>query len=164
MTTDASEYGLACTLSHEMSDGTLRPISFASKTLSSSQRKFSQIEKESFAVVFGVKKFHLFLIGRHFKIQSDHKPLEKLLGPNQPIPKLVSSRIQNWALILSAYDYEWEFKPSNAIPQADCLSKLPLKCHGENKQNRLISTDTVFHMEEYISLNSMNSFMELDSL
>ena len=62
-------------LSHKMSDGTERPIAFASRTLSSAEKNYSQLDKEGLACIFGVKRFHLYLYGRNFTLVTDHKPL-----------------------------------------------------------------------------------------
>ena len=81
-----------------MPDGAEKPIAYASRTLTKAEKNYSQLEKEGLAVVFGVKKFHVYLWGRLFLIESDHKPLTSLFGELKEIPPLVSARIQRWAL------------------------------------------------------------------
>ena len=63
-----------------MDDGQERPIAFASRTLSASEKNYAQVDKEALSLVFGVKRFHQFLYGCKFTV-TDHKPLQAILGP-----------------------------------------------------------------------------------
>ena len=127
MAADASAYDIGAVVSHVLPDGSERPIAFASRTLSNSECNYAQLEKEALAVVFGIKKFHQYLYGRKFTMVTDHKPLTATLGPKKGIPPLAAARLQRWAILLSTYTYEIEFKPTLKHANADGLSHLPLQ-------------------------------------
>ena len=108
VTADASAYGVDAVLSH-VTDGNECPIAFASRTLTSSECNYAQVEKEALALIFAVKKFHVYLYGREFTLITDYKPLTTILGPKKGTPPLAAARLQRWAVLLSAYKYQIEF-------------------------------------------------------
>ena len=72
---DASSCGIGTVISQCALDGTEEPTDFASKTLTSTEKNYSQVEKEALSIIFGVRQFHQSLSGRHFQLTTDHKPI-----------------------------------------------------------------------------------------
>ena len=122
---DASNVGIGVVLFHRYPDGSERPIFNVSKTLTPTQRRYSQIHKEALAVIFGLKKFHQFLYGRKFVLVTDHKPLLALFNPSSGTPAMAANRLARWALMLSQYEYSIEYRKSTEHGNADALSRLP---------------------------------------
>src|SRR5882757_3818592 len=121
-------------ISHEYPDGTERPIAFGSKTLSSTERKYSQVEKEGLSIIFGVKKFFQYLYGRRFTLITDHKPLLQIFGEKCNLPPLIANRLHRWALFLNDFQFDIQYRPGSAHGNADALSRLPLKsCQDTDK-------------------------------
>ena len=114
---DASMKGLGACLVQEG-----KPIAFASKTLTTTQSHYSNIEREMLAVVYGVERFTSYLYGRSFTVVSDHKPLEMIAR------KALSSappRLQRMLLKIQGYDYSVMYRPGSQMVISDTLSRLP---------------------------------------
>ena len=122
---DASSYGAGAVLSHKM-NGQFRPVVFVSCSLTSAQKNFSQIEKEAFSIIFGLKRFRQYLYGRSFVILTDHRPLLSLFGLKNPVPAHAAGRFQRWELILASHNYNIEYRSTTAHADADSMSRLPL--------------------------------------
>ena len=62
VTIDASPVGVGTILSQKQPDGNIKPITFGSKSLNETEQRYSQMEHEALAVLFGCKHFHFFCI------------------------------------------------------------------------------------------------------
>ena len=96
-----------------MEDGSEHPISLVSRTSTKAERNYSNLQREALAVIFGVKKFHQYLYGRQFILETDHKPLESLFNEKKATPSMAAARIQRWALTLAVYNYTIKYKTWN---------------------------------------------------
>ncbi|MGH0142006.1 UNVERIFIED_CONTAM: hypothetical protein FKN15_074960 [Acipenser sinensis] len=116
---DASETGLGAAL---LQNG--QPVAFASRTLTPTEQRYAQIEKECLAIVFACEKFDQYIHGRErINIQSDHKPLETIFKkPLLSAPK----RLQRMMLRLQRYQLHVKYKKGKEMHIADFLSRAPL--------------------------------------
>ncbi|XP_041785652.1 uncharacterized protein K02A2.6-like isoform X1 [Anopheles merus] len=121
---DASSVGLGATISHRYADGSLKVVQHASRALTKAEANYSQIDREGLAIIFAVKKFHKMLFGRHFRLQTDHRPLLRIFGSHKGIPVYTANRLQRFALQLLMYDFTIEYVQTDKFGNADVLSRL----------------------------------------
>ncbi|GFS59161.1 transposon Tf2-6 polyprotein [Trichonephila clavipes] len=124
LASDASPVGIGCVLSHVYPDGSERSIAFASRTLSGSEKKYSQYDK-ALSIVWAVKKFYLYLKGRRFTLITDHKPLIAIFGSKRGLPVLAATRLLHYALILQSFEFDIILRKMIEHGNADFLSRLP---------------------------------------
>ena len=112
---DASERGLGFVL---LQQG--KPVSFKSRALTDAETRYSQIEKELLAQVFGLEKNNQITYGRHVILWTDHKPLVTIA--KKPLAR-APKRLQNLLLRLLHYDVEIRYMPGKDLILADTLSR-----------------------------------------
>ena len=115
---DASPIGLGAVLV-QTQKGVDRVISYARVSLTETEKRYSQTEKEALAIVWACEKFHLYLYGIEFELITDHKPLTFIYSEKSK----PSARIQRWVLRLQPYMFKVVYKPGKENV-ADSLSRL----------------------------------------
>ena len=98
---DATNVEIGDILFHRYQDSNERPIAIVSKTLTDLQRNYTQLQKESIAIILYRKKFYEYLYGRSFILITDQRPLLAIFGQRKGTPALEANRIARWALLLS---------------------------------------------------------------
>ena len=121
---DSSSFGLGAVITQKQPDATWRPVAYCSRSLSNTEQKYAQIEKEALALTFGCERFSDYLIGKQFHVETDHKPLVSLLG-SKNLDEL-PIRIQRYRMRLMRFSYTISYVPGKQLVIADALSRAPL--------------------------------------
>ena len=115
---DASPVELGAVLVQEQNEEIV-PISYASRSLTDTEQKYSQTEREALALVWACERFHMYVYGQEFDLITDHKPLQAIYGPRSK----PSARIERWILRLQPNNYNVVYIPGSKNV-ADPLSRL----------------------------------------
>jgi len=121
---DPSEFGIGSVLRQEG-----QPVSYASRMLTDTERRYAQIEKEMLALLFGLEKLHHYTFGRQTNIITDHKPRVTIVS--KPMSK-APRRLQSMLVSALMYDFNLTYVPGKCIPVADALSPAPVNNNSGN--------------------------------
>ena len=116
---DASDIGLGAVLS-ENQNGSEVVIAYASRTLSKAERNYDVTRRELLAVVFGLKTFRQYILGRHFVIRVDHASLQWLRKTPKPMGQLA-----RWLTFIEHFHFEVVHRAGARHGNADGLSRRP---------------------------------------
>lgn len=122
LVSDASPVGLGAVLLQFDELKQPQVIDYAAKSLTATERRYCQSEKEALGLVWSIERFKQYLLGLEFEVETDHKTLETIFGPkSRPC-----ARIERWVLRLQSYHYKVIYK-SGKSNIADPLSRLPVR-------------------------------------
>ena len=144
---DASGYGIGAVLLQGTKTD-VHPVAYASRTMTQSEQRYAQIEKECLAATWACEKFHRYLFGlEKFRLITDHKPLVPIIN-SEDLNK-VPLRCQRLLMRLMKYNAQAEFAPGKTLQVADTLSRQPLE---ETESESINSEDIheVYLQEEVV--------------
>ena len=133
LSADASSYGLGAVLLQKTNSASeWKPVAYASRSMSDTERRYAQIEKEALALTWAAEKFSTYLLGKRFAIETDHKPLVPLLSTKRldDLPP----RILRFRLRMTRFDYTISHVPGITLHTADALSRAPVIYSGEGEE------------------------------
>ena len=136
---DASHYGLGAVMSQKQPDGQFKPVAFISRSMSSAETRYAQIEKEALAFTWACERLEDYLVGLPFHILTDHKPLVPLFSTKR-LDEL-PLRVQRFRLRMMRYDFTISHVPGKDLVFADALSRAPAREPTETDQSLVREAD-----------------------
>lgn len=147
LTTDASLIGAGAWIGQKDETGTIIPVNCASKKLSPAQTRWSATKRELWALMWGMNKFRHYLLGRHFYVRVDHKPLVPMMT-NKP-----NLLLEGWVDDILEYTFSTIYIPGKDNYLADALSR----------QHEVISIKTINIDEPVISSTAVNQTLLMEA-
>ena len=117
-------------------------MAYASRTLTTTDCAYAQIEKEMLAITYACKKFHAYIYGKLTQVETDHKSLESVM--KKPLG-MVPPRLQRMMLQLKRYELEVCFTPGKTVVAADALSCVQLPNTEEADDELTADAEVMVH-------------------
>ena len=155
---DASSHGLGAVLLQQVSQG-WKPVAYASRSMSETEKRYAQIEKEALATTWACEKFSDFITGKSIRIETDHKPLVPLLGTKHL--DSLPPRILRFRLRLDRFDYTIEHVPGKELYTADTLSRAPTGIPPSSSDSALEQLAELLAIENITHLPASASRLEI---
>ncbi|CAL8134117.1 unnamed protein product [Orchesella dallaii] len=147
VSSDASSYGVGAVLKQKQMDGTWRPVSYASRTLSKTEQGYAQIEKEALGITWACERFRDLIYGKQFRIETDHKPLVPIFTTKDLND--LTRRLQRFRMRMMHYSYEIFYTPGKQLITADTLSCQPITRHTTSDKE--LQQEIECHVQEVVS-------------
>ena len=141
---DASSYGLGAVLIQKQSDGSQRPVVYASRSLTLTEQRYAQIEKKALALTWACERFEEYLLGMKFHLNTDHKPLVPILGSKSLDDLPV--RVQRFRMRLMRFQFSISHVPGKELATADALSRAPTSSTNESDDKFRQEVDAYIHL------------------
>ena len=130
-----------------------QPGAYPSRSMTVTEVNYVQIEKEMQAILFTVKRFEQCVYGRPVRIQTDHKPLERIFCKSLlSAPK----RLQRMLLRLQKFDLQVSYKKGTEMYLADTLSR----AYRVRRNTKQVGAEDVLNIENMRG----NTERELESI
>ena len=111
----------------------LQPVAFTSCSLTSTKKRYSQIEKECLAICNAFAKFDHWLYGHPcIEVYTDHKPLEIIFKKSL---KKAPARLQRMLSRLQRYQFNVAYKKGTSLHIPDTLSRASLPTLSTNNMS-----------------------------
>jgi hypothetical protein len=117
--TDASQTALGAIL-HQWQDGELKVIGYASRVLQKAEQSYCTTRSELAAMVYGLKYFRQFLLGRVFQLRTDHAALKVLMNTPEPLGQQA-----RYLDLIAEYLFQIIHRNGVQHANADALSRRP---------------------------------------
>ena len=117
---DTSSFGLGAVLLQK-DESSWKPVAYASRSLTETEKRYAQIEKEALAITWACEKFSNYILGKKIQLETDHKPLVPLLGAKDL--HSLPPRVLRFRLRLNRFHYEIAYVPGKLLTTADTLSR-----------------------------------------
>ena len=154
--TDASDIGLGAVLS-QIQDGDEVVSAYASRILSRAEQNYDVTRRELLAVVFGLKVYKQYLLGREFVIRTDHSALQSL----RKTPEQIGQQAR-WQSFIEQFIFDIRHRPGTRHLNADALSRRPVvEDDDEDRRLRVVNSTKSDETERQLQASVGESMADL---